>query len=97
MAQSLIIAEILRVTVEDSGYDVLAKGGEEAWQAVEAGIQKLNYDVGGLHGPVTYAAGDNRLAKSVRLFQIQGGNIVPITDWIDSPVVKYEEFDWFGQ
>ena len=98
-AQSLIVAEILRLAVENAGYDVLAKGGEEAWQAVETqGIQKLNnYDVGGLHGPVSYSPGDNRLAKSVRLFQIQGGEIVPITDWIEAPVVKYEEFDWFGK
>jgi len=98
-AQSLIVAEILRLAVENAGYDVLAKGGEEAWQAVETqGIQKLNnYDVGGLHGPVSYSPGDNRLAKSVRLFQIQSGEIVPITDWIEAPVVKYEEFDWFGK
>ena len=98
-SQSLIVAEILRLAIENAGYDVLAKGGEEAWQAVETqGIQKLNnFDVGGLHGPVSYSPGDNRLSKSVRLFQIQGGNIVPITDWIDAPVVKYEEFDWFGQ
>ncbi len=98
-AQSLIVAEILRLAVENAGYDVLAKGGEEAWQAVETqGIQKLNnYDVGGLHGPVSYSPGDNRLAKSVRLFQIRSGEIVPITDWIEAPVVKYEEFDWFGK
>jgi branched-chain amino acid transport system substrate-binding protein len=98
-AQSLIVAEILRLAVENAGYDVLAKGGEEAWQAIEThGIQKLNnFDVGGLHGPVSYSAGDNRLSKSVRLFQIQSGEIVPITDWIEAPVVKYEEFDWFGQ
>ena len=98
-AQSLIVAEILKLTVENAGYDVLAKGGEEAWQAIETqGIQKLsNYDVGGLHGPVSYSPGDNRLAKSVRLFQIQGGEITPITDWIEAPVVKYEEFDWFGK
>jgi len=98
-AQSLVVAEVLRLAVENAGYDVLAKGGEEAWQAIETqGIQKLsNYDVGGLHGPVSYSPGDNRLAKSVRLFQIQGGNIVPITDWIEASVIKYEEFDWFGQ
>ena len=98
-AQSLIVAEVLSLAVENAGYDVLAKGGEEAWQAIEThGIQKLsNFDVGGLHGPVSYSAGDNRLSKSVRLFQIQGGDIVPVTDWIEAPVVKYEEFDWFGQ
>jgi branched-chain amino acid transport system substrate-binding protein len=98
-AQSLIVAEILRLAIENAGYDVLAEGGPEAWAAVEQhGIQKLqNYDVGGLHGPVSYSPGDNRLAKSVRVFQIQGGQILPVTDWIEAPVVKYEEYDWFGQ
>jgi len=98
-AQSLIMAEILRVAVENVGYDVLAKGDVESWRAVETyGIQRLkDYDVGGLHGPVSYTAGDNRLSKSVRLFQIKSGVITPITDWIEAPVVKYEEFDWFGQ
>jgi len=98
-AQSLIVAEILRVAVENAGYDVLAKGDVESWRALETqGIQKLKgYDVGGLHGPVSYTPGDNRLSKSVRLFQIQNGVINPITDWIEAPVVKYEEFDWFGK
>jgi len=98
-AQSLIMAEILRLAVENVGYDVLAKGNVESWRAVETyGIQKLDsYDVGGLHGPVSYTPGDNRLSKSVRIFQIQNGQIVPVTAWIEAPVVKYEEFDWFGQ
>ena len=97
-AQSLIVAEILRLAIENAGYDVLAKGDEEAWRAVETqGIQKLqNFDVGGLHGPVSYTPGDNRLSKSVRIFQIQNGKITPVTDWIEAPVIKYEEFDWFG-
>ena len=98
-AQSLIVAEILRVAVENVGYDVLAKGDVESWRAVETqGIQKLkDFDVGGLHGPVSYTPGDNRLSKSVRLFQIKSGVITPVTDWIEAPVVKYEEFDWFGK
>jgi branched-chain amino acid transport system substrate-binding protein len=98
-AQSLIVAEILRLAVKNVGYDVLAKGDAAAWKAVEEkGIQKLsNYDVGGLHGPVSYTPGDNRLSKSVRVFQVQSGNIVPLTDWIDAPVVKYEDFAWFGK
>jgi branched-chain amino acid transport system substrate-binding protein len=98
-AQSLIMAEILRVALDNVGYDKLAKGDAEAWKAIEEqGIQKLkNYDVGGLHGPVSYTAGDNRLSKSVRVFQVQGGNIKPLTEWIDAPVVEYEKFDWFGK
>lgn len=98
-AQSLIMVEILRVALDNAGYDVLAKGDAEAWKAIEEqGIQKLkDYDVGGLHGPVSYSEDDNRLSKSVRVFQVQGGEIVPLTDWIDAPVVRYEDFDWFGK
>jgi branched-chain amino acid transport system substrate-binding protein len=98
-AQSLICAEALRLAVKNAGYDVLAKGDAESWQAMETqGIQKLkNYDVGGLHGPVSYASGDNRLAKSVRVFQVQNGVITPISDWVEAPTVKYEEYGWFGK
>ena len=98
-AQSLIVAEILKNAIKNAGYDVLAKGNVESWRAVETkGIQKLkSYDVGGLQGPVTYDAGDNRLSKSLRIFQVQKGKINPITDWINAPLVKYEEFDWFGK
>jgi branched-chain amino acid transport system substrate-binding protein len=98
-AQSLIMAEILRLAVENAGYDVLSKGDVESWRAVETqGIQKLDgYDVGGLHGPVSYTSGDNRLSKSLRIFQIQSGEITPVTDWVEAPLIKYEEFDWFGK
>ena len=98
-AQSLIMVEIVRTALDNVGYDVLAKGDAEAWKAIEEqGIQKLkDYDVGGLHGPVTYTPGDNRLSKSVRVFQVQSGEITPLTDWIDAPVVEYEKFDWFGK
>jgi len=98
-AQSLVMAEILRLAVENAGYDTLAKGDANAWQAIEKqGIQKLkNYDVGGLQSPVTYTAGDNRLGNSLRVFQVKNGVITAITDWTKAPLVKYEEFDWFGQ
>jgi len=98
-AQSLILAEILRVALENVGYDVLAKGDVESWRAVETqGIQKLDgYDVEGLESPVSYTPGDNRLGKSLRVFQIQNGEIVPMTGWIEAPLVKYEEFEWFGK
>lgn len=99
-AQSLIMVEILKTALKNNvSYDVLSKGNVDSWRAIESqGIKKLkNYDVGGLHGPVSYTAGDNRLSKSVRLFQIKKGAITPITGWIDAPLVKYEEFDWFGK
>jgi branched-chain amino acid transport system substrate-binding protein len=98
-AQSLVVAEILKNAVKNAGYDVLAKGNVDSWRAVETnGIQKLNdYDVGGLQGPVSYDKGDNRLSKALRIFQVKSGQITPITDWIEAPLVKYEDFDWFGK
>jgi branched-chain amino acid transport system substrate-binding protein len=85
-AESLVVAEILRLAVENVGIDNLTP------QAVEEhGFKKLdNFDVGGLHGPVSYTPGDNRLSKSVRVFQILDGEITPITGWVEAPLIPYE-------
>jgi len=92
-AEALIDAEILRLALETSGYDVLARGDATAWAAVEKnGIQKLDYDVQGLHGPVKYTPGDNRLDKSVRTFQVVNGVITPVTGWVEAPRIPYEKF-----
>ncbi|MFC1866402.1 ABC transporter substrate-binding protein [Chloroflexota bacterium] len=84
-AEGLIVAEILRLAVEEVGIKNLTP------QAVEEyGFKALdNFDVGGLHGPVSYSDGDNRLSKSVRVFQVQSGEIVPITGWIEAPLIPY--------
>ena len=84
-AEGLIVAEILRLAVEAVGIENLTP------QAVEEyGFQALNnFDVGGLHGPVSYTDGDNRLAKSVRIFQVQSGEIVPLTGWVEAPLIPY--------
>jgi branched-chain amino acid transport system substrate-binding protein len=98
-AQSLIMAEILRVALDNVGYDVLAQGDVESWRAIETeGIQKLsNYDVEGLHGPVGYTAGDNRLDKSNRIYQVIDGELANPSPWIEAPLINYEDYDWFGQ
>jgi branched-chain amino acid transport system substrate-binding protein len=98
-AQSLIMAEILRVALDNVGYDVLAQGDVESWRAIETqGIQKLsNYDVEGLHGPVGYTSGDNRLDKFNRIYQIMDGELANPSPWIEAPLIKYEDYDWFGQ
>jgi branched-chain amino acid transport system substrate-binding protein len=98
-AQSLVVAEILKIGVKNAGYDVLAKGNVESWRALEtSGIRKLkDFDVAGLHGPVSYVSGDNRLSKSLRIFQVKSSALTPISGWTEAPLVKYEEFDWFGK
>jgi branched-chain amino acid transport system substrate-binding protein len=98
-AQSLIMVEIVKTALQNAGYDAITTGDASAWATLEdEGIKKLsNYVVEGLHGPVSYTAGDNRLSKSVRVFQVISGEIEAITDWIEAPVVQYELFDWFTQ
>jgi len=79
----LVSAEILKNAVNAVGYDVLAKGDANAWKAVEqSGFQKLNYNVAGIQGAVSYTAGDNRLAKSVKMYSIKSGKITSIGDWV---------------
>ncbi|MCX8125583.1 MAG: ABC transporter substrate-binding protein, partial [Dehalococcoidia bacterium] len=94
---TLMVAEILRLALQNTPPDVLMKGNVESWRAVEKnGIQKLkDFNPGGLHGPVTYTPGDNRLAKSLKLHVIRAGKIQPISDWITTPLIKYEDFPWF--
>jgi len=84
-AEGLIVREILRLAIENVGVDNLTP------QAVEEyGFKKLdNFDVGGLHGPVSYTEGDNRVSKLVRVFQIQSGKLVPISDWVEAPLIPY--------
>jgi len=95
---SMIVAEILKTALDNTSYEALANGDVDSWRTLEnEGIKKLNYDVEGLHGPVSYSAGDNRLAKSVRVFQVQNGVISPVSDWVEAPVVAYENFDWFAR
>ncbi len=87
-AESLILAEILRLALEhvDNDPDKLTPQIVE-----EYGIKKLNnFAVGGLHGPVTYTPGDNRLSKSVRVFQVQNGKLIPITGWVEASLIPYK-------
>lgn len=81
---SLVVAEILRTAVKNAGYDALKNGDAAAWKVVEEqGIQKLSgYDVEGLQGSVAYTAGNNNLGKYVKIYRIESGNILPVSDWI---------------
>lgn len=95
----MIVREILIKAIDNVGYDKLAKGDAAAWKLLEEqGIQKLDgYDVEGLQGAVRYTPGDNRLDKLLKVYQIKDGKITPLTDWVEAPLIKYEEFDWFGK
>ncbi len=96
-----VMREILIQAVRNAGYETLAKGGAVAWKAIEEqGIQKLQgYTAEGLAGgPMRYAGGgDNRLNNYLRLYQVSNGKAVAVSDWQAMPLIKYEEFDWWGK
>lgn len=95
-AEGLIIAEILRLAVEHVGVDNIDTLTPQIVE--EHGFKKLNnFDPGGLHGPVSYVPGDNRLATSVRVFQVQAGSMEAVSGWVEAPVIMYEQFPWFGK
>jgi branched-chain amino acid transport system substrate-binding protein len=86
-ATALTITEALRLALNSVNGDA-SKLNPQIVE--EQGIKKLNnFDPQGLHGKVTYTAGDNRLSTSLRLFQISGGKISPVTDWIQAPKLTY--------
>lgn len=91
-AEGLIVAEILELAINNVGVDNLTP------QAVEEhGFKALDgFEVGGLHGPVSYTPGDNRLSKSVRVLRVEEGDLVPVSGWIEAPLIEYEEYEWFG-
>ena len=71
------------------------KAAPTAWKAVEEqGIQKLsNADVQGLQGgTVGYTAGDNRLDKYLRMYQVKNGKITAISDWQEAPLMSYPQY-----
>ncbi len=92
-AEGLIVAEILRLAVENVGVENLTP------QAVEEyGFKKLDgFDAGGLQGSVSYTPGDNRLTNLNRIYQIVNGEITNPSAWTEAPLIKYEDFEWFGQ
>ena len=90
---SLINAEIIRQALKNSTLDVLTSGDSVAWKAgEEKGFRMVKgYDVEGLHGPVDFSDPvDRRGSKSVKIFQIQQGEMVPLTGWVNAPYIKYE-------
>jgi branched-chain amino acid transport system substrate-binding protein len=99
-ASSLVNAEVLKQAIQNSDINDLSKGDAISWKLAETnGFMKVKgYDVQGLQGPVDFSGtSDKRGSKSVKIFQIQGGQMVSLSGWVDAPNIQYETLDWFGK
>ncbi|TFG45666.1 MAG: ABC transporter substrate-binding protein [Dehalococcoidia bacterium] len=85
-AEGLLIAKILETAIQNTpgGVDNLTPENVEKY-----GFQMLEYDVEGLHGPVSYTPGDNRLSKGMRVFEVQSGIITAVSEWINAAYIDY--------
>ena len=73
--------EAIRIAIEEVGYENLdGSAVKEAMYSIKdfdpLGIKKL-----------TYTPEDHRGSATVRMYQIQGGEVVPVTDWREGPML----------
>jgi len=61
------------------GYENL--DGRAVWEAM---YSIRDFDPHDLGRPVTYTREDNRGSPKVRVYEVQGGKVVPATDWRDA-------------
>ena len=68
---------------------VLAAGEELTGANIKAALETLSdYDMGGVTAPVTLTSTDHRGSKGLRIFRVEDGVWVPMTDFVAAPVVQ---------
>jgi branched-chain amino acid transport system substrate-binding protein len=80
-----VTIEAIKIAIEQVGYENL--DGRAVKEAMYSIKDFDPYDIG---RPVTYTREDNRGSPKVRVYEIQGGKVVPATDWRDSYMLMPE-------
>jgi branched-chain amino acid transport system substrate-binding protein len=74
-----VTVEAIKIAIEQVGYENLdGRAVKEAFYSIK------DFDPYDLGRPVTYTREDNRGSPMVRIYEIQGGRVVPATDWRDA-------------
>jgi ABC-type branched-subunit amino acid transport system substrate-binding protein len=74
--------EAIRIAIEQVGYENLdGRAVKEAFYSIK------NFDPHHLGRPVTYTREDNRGAPALRIYQVQSGKVVPVSDWREAPML----------
>jgi len=74
------------------------KKADKAGNLTPAGIRTAfetfrNFDTGGLAPPLTFTSTDHRASMAAKMYQVQNGKIVPVSDWIELP----RDMEYFGK
>jgi branched-chain amino acid transport system substrate-binding protein len=68
--------EAIRIAIEEVGYENLdGRAVKEAFYSIK------DFDPHHIGRPVTYTREDHRGAPELRIYEVQGGEVVPITEW----------------
>jgi branched-chain amino acid transport system substrate-binding protein len=74
-----VMIEAIRVAIEEVGYENLnGRAVKEAMYSIK------DFDPHHIGRPVTYTPEDHRGAPVVRIYEVQGGEVVPVTEWRDA-------------
>ena len=81
----LAVSEAMKMA--DEAGDLTASGIRNAFEKFD------NFSTGGLAPPLTFTSTDHRAAMAAKIYQIQGGKMVPVSDWVELP----RDMEYFGK
>ena len=74
--------EAIRIAIEEVGYENLdGRAVKEAMYSIK------DFDPHGTGKKVTYTPEDHRGSPVIRIYEVQGGEVVPVSDWREAPML----------
>lgn len=81
-----MVAEVIKRAIDNVGYENLDGGSiKKALDSIK------DFDAHGIGKPITYRPEDHRGSATVRIYEIQGDDVVPVSDWREAPMLMPEE------
>ena len=73
------------VTMQVMAEGIRRAGDDLTGEGIRRGLESLtDLDTGGITAPITFSPTSHKGAKALRIYQVQGGRWVPITDYIEA-------------
>ena len=77
--------EAIGIAIEEVGYENLdGRAVKEAMYGIK------DFDPHGTGKKVTYTPEDHRGNPIIRIYEVQGGEVVPVSDWREAPMLVPE-------
>ena len=81
-----VTIEAIRIAIEEVGYENLdSRAVKEAFYGIK------DFDPHHMGRPVTYPRQDHRGAPKLRMYEVRGGKVVPVSDWRDAQMLVPEK------